>query len=201
GPFCGGGGGGGGGGGPGSLQVRPSDPNDITGPAEFVLPTQTLDYTIRFENKASATAPAQVVVITNRLDADLDWTTFELGAFGFGGQVFEIPAGRRSFSTRIDARQTVGLIVDLTADLKLTTGVVTWTFTSLDPETLDLTGDVLAGFLPPNVASPQGEGFVSYAVRARGASPTGTRIDSLATIVFDTEDPMDTPAIFNIIDA
>jgi len=31
-----------------------------------------------------ATAPAQEVTITQKLDADLDWNSFELGAFGFG---------------------------------------------------------------------------------------------------------------------
>jgi Ca2+-binding RTX toxin-like protein len=89
----------------------------------------------------------------------------------------------------------------VTAGIDVTTGIVTWTFTSADPVTFDLPTDPFGGFLPPNETSPEGEGYVSYRVRPRSTATTGTRIDALATIVFDENDPLDTPPIFNTIDA
>jgi RHS repeat-associated protein len=185
----------GGGGGGALLSAR--DPNDLTGPAgfeaqRFVAPDQTLAYTVHFENRATAGAAAQEVVITEQLDPHLDFATFELGDIGFGDVTIHVPSGRRTFNTRVDARASVGLFVDVTADIDLRRGVVTWRFTSVDPTTFDLPSDVLAGFLPPNVTAPQGEGFVSYRVRAKSPATTGTEIRSVASIVFDTNEPIAT---------
>ena len=80
-----------------------------------------------------------------------------------------MPAGRSFFSTRVDARATVGVFVDFTARIDLSSGLVTWTFRSLDPGTLDLPAEPLAGFLPPNDANHDGEGFVSYRLPRRRA--------------------------------
>ncbi|UCE27207.1 MAG: hypothetical protein JSW52_00175, partial [Candidatus Coatesbacteria bacterium] len=38
-----------------------------------------LSYTVRFENMADATAPAQEVIVTDTLDENLDWSTFLFG--------------------------------------------------------------------------------------------------------------------------
>ncbi len=186
--------------------VRPTDPNEIVGPAgvgaeAFVRENQSLGYTIHFENLAAATAAAQEVVITQQLDADLDLTTFEFGDITIANSIIDVPEGLNSFSTQFDDTAVSGLLVNITADLNLATGLVTWTFTSLDPDTGDLPEDPEAGFLPPNVTGPQGEAFVTYSVRGQSGLLTGTRIDALATIVFDTEAPLATAAIFNTIDA
>jgi RHS repeat-associated protein len=189
-----------------AIQVIPHDPNDITGtggfgPNDFVAPIQTLSYTIHFENEASASAPAQVVRITEQLDANLDWTTFQLGNFSFGGQVFAVPTGRQHYRTRLDERPTLGLFVDVSADFDSTTGILTWVFTSIDPQTLDQPADPLAGFLPPNTMPPLGEGYVSYSVQPKSTDVTGTVINAQATVVFDTEAPINTPQFVNTIDA
>jgi RHS repeat-associated protein len=187
-------------------QFASLDPNDILGPAGFgaegfIKPGGVLPYTIRFENVATATAPAAEVRITQVLDPDLDWTSFELGDFGFGEVLVDVPAGRDFYSTRIDATATLGVLVDVTAGIDVTTGIVTWTFTALDPETLDLPIDPLVGFLPPNRTSPEGEGFVDYTIRPKVNLSAGTRLDAQARIFFDTNAPIDTPAIFNTTDA
>jgi RHS repeat-associated protein len=191
--------------------LRSFDPNDLLAPAgfgdkHFVAREQSLDYTVHFENLATATAPAQKVVVTQQLDPNLDFTSFEVGDFGFGDfgfgdTVIHAPAGRNSFQTRIDARKTLGVFVDVTVDINPVTGLATWTFTSADPTTFDLPEDPLVGFLPPNKTAPQGEGFVSYRVRPHRADTTGTRIGAKATVVFDSNPPIDTPASFNTIDA
>ena len=187
--------------------VNGIDPNDILGPAGYgdsnwIAPQQVLPYTIRFENDAQeATAPAQQVVITETLDEDLDLSTFELTGFGFGETTHSIAAGLSDYQTQIDLSDTHNVVVDVDIDLDVASRLVTWTFTSLDPTTLQPTKDPLAGFLPPNETSPEGEGWVAYRVESDSASTSGTTIDAQARIVFDVNDPIDTNLWTNTIDA
>jgi Ca2+-binding RTX toxin-like protein len=73
--------------------------------------------------------------------------------------------------------------------------------TAIDPLTGDLLKDPRKGFLPPNTQDGIGEGFVNYSIRSRKDVVTGTVIDAQARIIFDNNEPIDTPAIFNTIDA
>lgn len=185
--------------------VMSSDPNDIIGPAGFGAPRwiaggQPLDYTVRFENVATATAPAQEVVITQQLDADLDWNSFEVGGFGWGGLYFPVPEGRQFYSARLDLRDTLGYFVDFEAGVNVATGVATWRFASIDPLTGDLISDPLAGFLPPNITAPEGEGFVTYSIRPASELATGTSISAQASIIFDTNPAILTPVWTNTLD-
>jgi hypothetical protein len=185
-----------------SWLVSSHDPNDLIGPsgtgtAHWVAPDQTLPYTIRFENDKQATAPAQVVRITEQLDPDLDYTTFQLGNFSFDGVVVTVPAGRTFYSERLDLRANYGLYLDISANLDFDTRIVTWVFASVDPVTSTTPRDPLTGFLPPNVISPIGQGYVTYTIRPRSSSAIGTPISAEASIVFDTNDPIDTPQVRN----
>ena len=185
----------------------PLDPNFITGPSGFgsqgfLTAGATLPYVIGFENEADATAPAQFVDVTQQLDPDLDLSTFQLGDFAFGGMVYSIPTGRTEYSVRIDARRSVGVFVDVDAQLNPVTGIVRWTFTSIDPTTLDEPiGEVEEGFLPPDVTPPQGQGLVMYTVEPKAGISTGTIINAKAAVVFNTNDPVITVPIFNTIDS
>jgi RHS repeat-associated protein len=84
------------------------DPNYLLGPAgvgpqQAVLPEQVLPYTIGFENDpAHASLAAQDVVITETLDANLDWPTFQFGDLGFGPTTVHV-AGNQSFHATVDA--------------------------------------------------------------------------------------------------
>jgi hypothetical protein len=140
------------------------------------------------------------VQITEQLDPNLDWSTFQLGSLGFGSYTVPVPSGRTSFHTRVDATATLGVLVDISAGIDLATGLVTWTFTSLDPKTLDLPMDPLAGFLPPNQNAPAGQGFVNYTVHPKAGLATGTRINAQATVVFDVNAPINTAALFDTAD-
>ena len=111
-----------------------------------------------------------------------------------------VPAGMTSYTTTIDATATLGLFVDVTAGINLSTGKVTWTFTSIDPTTLDLTSNPLAGFLPPDKTPPEGEGSVSYTIKPRANLASGTVVSAQATVVFDTNAPINTPTLVNAID-
>jgi len=81
------------------------------------------------------------------------------------------------------------------------TGLVTWTFTSLDPATLQLTANGLAGFLPPDTNPPNGEAQMLFTVQQRANLATGTAVQNQATVVFDTNAAMITPVWTNLIDA
>ncbi|MBI3976839.1 MAG: Ig-like domain-containing protein [Chloroflexi bacterium] len=187
--------------------VRPRDPNDIIGPAGYgdahwVAGDATLGYTIRFENDETvATAPAQLVVIEQVLDGDLDLRAFRLGAFGFGGRVFEVPTNRSYYQARLDLVRDLGLYLDVTAGIDVTAGKAFWILRSIDPATGAPTTDATRGFLPPDTVEGQGQGFVSYVIRAVPGVRTGDVVSATARIVFDTNDPIDTPPIFNTLDA
>jgi hypothetical protein len=195
-------------GGDGVQTVRPEDPNDIAGPAgvgdgHWLLPATLLPYTIRFENDPQqATAPAQEVFVTNPLDPDLDWTTFELGTVVFGSQVVDVPPGRQQYATQVATTNPDGspVVVEIQAGLDRNTGLVSWTFRSLDPDTGMPPQDPFAGFLPPNDATHRGEGFVTYTVRPKAGLASGTQITAQASIVFDVNDPLPTNTASNALD-
>lgn len=186
--------------------VRPKDPNDILGPDGFgpdrwIGIEAPIFYTIRFENDPEwATAPAQEVVITMNLDPDLDPRTFRVGGYGWADQRFD-PADSRAFHhQRIDLTATEGYFVDVTAYVDVASGVATWQLTTRHPVTLQKPLDGSLGFLQPNDENGIGEGFVTFTVNPRRQLASGTVIDAAATIVFDTEAPIDTPPIFNTLD-
>jgi hypothetical protein len=184
------------------------DPNAIAGPNGFGEPRfireETLPYTIFFENDPEkATAPAQEVVITQQLDADLDWTSFELGDFGFGSVFLDVPDGLKSYQTQIIHQNLDGspLLVNVQAGLNVLTGVVTWAFRSVDPATGLLPDDPFHGFLPVDDETGRGEGSVNYFIRQLPGLETGTTLDAQASIVFDVNAPLATNTHTNTIDA
>lgn len=189
-----------------TLHCRSLDPNDMRGPIasgdlHYVGVAATLDYMIRFENDPKkASAPAAVVRVTQQLDPDLDWTTFRLGVISFGETVFDEAEGKTSYANRLDMRDQFGIYLDVTAGLDLVSGEAFWELKSIDPETGEVPSSPLVGFLPPNANGTEGQGYLTYSINPKAAMVTGTRIDALAAIVFDENEPMDTPAIFNTID-
>ncbi|MCC6233251.1 MAG: carboxypeptidase regulatory-like domain-containing protein [Verrucomicrobiales bacterium] len=184
--------------------VRSHDPNDksslTSGVGPFLRPGQPILYTIRFENVASASAPAQVVRITDPLDSALDWASFQPVAVAFNGALLDVPEGVRNFhaTTRV---ATDSYPVDVSVFLDPKRGVVTWLMRSIDPVTGDLPEDPLAGFLPPNDAEGAGEGFVSFSIRPREGIADTLSLTNQATIVFDVNPAILTPTVTNRIDA
>jgi hypothetical protein len=179
------------------------DPNDKLGSrgssaAQYLAGGEPLRYTILFENLPTATAAAQEVIITDQLDgAKVDFDTFSLGPISFGDKTVVPPPGLSQYSTSVDLRPANDLLVGIEARLDKSTGIITWRFTSLDPLTAQLTEDPLAGFLPPNVNPPEGDGSVVFTIQPK---VTGTPICNRASIVFDVNDPILTPEWCNTID-
>jgi hypothetical protein len=114
------------------------------------------------------------------------------------------------------------LMVDVKATVDTQTGLLLVALSCSDTNTGTFPADAYAGFLPPNrpetfyyatnggccgntnVTSEfiqPGQGYVSYTVRPRTNVVTGTRIANAASIVFDWNDPIATPTVFNTIDA
>lgn len=179
------------------------DPNDKVGAlgvgtAHYLAGGEPLRYAIFFENMKTADLPAQEVAITDELDsAKVDFATFSLGPISFGDHTVIPPPGLSQYSTSIDLRPERNLLVAIQAGLDKSSGLVTWRFTSVDPETLELTDDPEAGFLPPNTNPPEGDGSVPFTIQPK---VTGTPSCNQASIVFDTNDPIHTPEWCNTID-
>lgn len=187
--------------------VASLDPNDMLGPdgygdRRWVSLNKNLAYRIRFQNDPGrATAPAQRVAVTQQLDSTVDIRTFRLGSFSFANQTFDIPGNPAFYSTRLDLRDSLGIYVDVTAGIDVLSGKAFWNFKSIDPSTGELPIDPLVGLLPVDDSTSRGNGYVSYTIRPKQESRSGDSIRSVARIVFDQNDPMDTRIIFNTIDA
>ena len=186
--------------------VSSVDPNDKAGPtgvgsSRFVAGAAPLPYVITFENEATASAPAQVVSVTDQLDvSNLDLSTFALGPISFGKYILSPVANQNHFIAEADLRPEQNLEVEIQANLNTTTGVATWTLTSVDPDTGQLTTDPLAGFLPPDVTPPQGIGSVVFTIAPKASVGTNTATCNQATIVFDTNAALSTPTWCNSFD-
>ena len=189
-------------------EVRRSwDPNDKLstpgyGPEAYVREVSTLEYQIRFENKAEAGAPAARVVVTDTLDADLDLSTFELVRIEFANQAIDIPPGLDAFEATVpfDAGGTE-ILVDVGVQLDIDTRVVTFSLLAVDPSTGWMPEDPLIGILYPNDETHRGEGSIRYRVTPKADLASGTQIHNEASIVFDYNDPIETPVILNTIDS
>jgi hypothetical protein len=187
--------------------VTSNDPNDKTGSqgvgtAHYITGEEPLPYIISFENLPTATAPAQDVVVTDRLDATkFDLSTLSLGPIAFVDKVVtpaaDIPLATQSggYNVDIDLRPGKNLVVRINASLELNSNTLTWRFTSINPDTGEPPDDPLAGFLPPSA-----EGSVFFNVMPKSGLPNGTEFRNKATIVFDVNPAMDTPEWINTVD-
>jgi PKD repeat protein len=181
------------------------DPNEKKGPfgygeENFIPVTGQLSYQINFENKKSATAPAQEVMITDTLDNPLfDLKNFSFGPLAFGDSIFYPVQNAYEFGVESDLRPVKNAIVRMTGQLDTLSRVVTWHFITLDPITRDLVTDPFGGFLPPNVTSPEGEGFVSLSIGLKNVHHLDA-ISNGASIVFDLNPPILTNEFLNTFD-
>ncbi len=181
------------------------DPNEKVGPAGagdggYIAPGGLMPYTVYFENDPEkANAPVQKVVITDQLDADLDWGTFAFDRICFGERIIDVPDGVLHFETDTTVPYDE-YPVHVMADFDSKTGVITYEMWSYDPETGELPTYPLAGFLPPNDEDGRGEGWVTFTIDPKAGLKTGDEIRNKASIVFDVNDPIITNQTLNTID-
>ncbi|MDX2250512.1 MAG: T9SS type A sorting domain-containing protein [Bacteroidia bacterium] len=188
----------------GSKILGSMDPNQKSGVGgagsqRWISQDDLMPYLIEFENVDSASAPAQVVVILDTLDASVyDLNTLKLNFFTISDSIFSIPNGRNQWTSWVDLRPRVNSLVHVEAGL--TGNVLRWEFESLDPATLAPQSGVLEGFLPPNVNDPEGRGSVSYTVQRLENLPTFTALENRAAIYFDSNAPILTNTWTNTLD-
>lgn len=181
------------------------DPNEKTGPLGYGVnhyisgTNKLMGYGVFFENKASATAPAQTVVVLDTLDQNVyDLHTFKIGTFGIGKNTYGASIESQEFVTDVNLNANIAVRANMKLDTL--TGIIKATFKTIDRQTHDETTDPLAGFLPANVNSPEGQGFFTYSIEMKNGLPTGTQIQNKATILFDNNAPIVTNEWSNIID-
>jgi RHS repeat-associated protein len=155
----------------------------------YVAGEALLSYRIDFENDAQATAPAQVVLIKDKLSDKLDWSSFELAEVGFGAELIAIPAGLKYFETAVpyrykDDQYDMEIEVRIEAGLNIERGELFANFYSYDPET-GLPPPVNIGFLPPENETGRGQGHVSFIIKPRAGLVSGTEVRNVAAIQFD----------------
>lgn len=168
---------------------------------------QPLSYKIDFWNKETAPAHTQVVIITDQLDADLDWSTFKFTEIGFldkrvqlePTQYFNINVKdvqvdlARYYPDDPTLPEKISLVVNVQGTFDPETGEIKWEFRALDPITYDYPEEPKAGFLPPITDTGYEIGWVNYSVSPKKDLPSGTQIANQAWVTFDTNDPNPAP--------
>lgn len=188
-----------------AVPYYPIDPNEMLG---YTAPSGShhignghtdVNYTICFENDTAATAPANVIVLTDTIDSNL----FELNTFAPTririGDVEAQLSGLPNFIQTVDMRPRINCIAQVECNYDSQQGIATWTLSSLDPMTLEPITDFYQGLLPVNYDG-NGQGEVSYDISLKQGLPEGTQIKNHATITFDSNEPITTPDWVNIID-
>jgi RHS repeat-associated protein len=181
------------------------DPNALIGPAGYgtsgyILDSGVLPYTIDFENDGSAAA--ENVSVTEQVSSNLDWSTFQFGSFSFGPITRTVPAGLTQYQTTVPYQNADGTLLDVLVDLDfhVATGLLTATFTSIDPLSGQESAGVFDGFLYPDDAADVGEGSVQYTVAPAPSLANGAAINQQASVVFDTNAAIATNTFVNTID-
>lgn len=92
------------------------------------------------------------------------------------------------------------MIYRVTATFDSTLGVAQWSFYSIDPITNQQSTNALSGFLPPDLNSPKGQGYVSFTVNPAATIQNGDAICNKASIIFSPNPPITTACWNNTFD-
>ena len=190
------------------VAVKSYDPNEMIGPsgyddqAHYIKPIHQMPYTVTFENKASATAPAHEVFVNDTLDASkYDLSTFSFTSFGWADTQVAVGGSKTKEFTRDVVYNVKGqdILVRVSGQFDEQTGVARWSFVSLKKNG-DEIDDPDLGFLLPNNDNRDGEGFVSFVVEHKPNPANGSTVSNKATIIFDANDPIVTNTYVNTFD-
>ena len=137
-------------------------------------------------------------MVSDSLDSHLDWSTVQLVQIGFNNVTVAAALAVQSYSGQANV-STDPNPVSISGSLNPSTGVLTWTIQSVDAVTGTIPQDPLAGFLPPDNAGHQGEGFVTFSVQPNSGLENGTVITKQASIVFDRNAAILTNTVTNTV--
>ena len=168
----------------------------------WIAGVEPLTYTVQFENEPGATYPVQQAITTDTLSPTLMApSSLKLATMIVAGRPVPIPsnfvpqAGLDEFFTNLDLRPTQNLFVKIHVQLNPSTGLITWTFTSIDPTTGLPPTDPSVGFLAPGASAT-----LFFTVMPRSGLATGTPVSDQATVVFDLNPPENTNTWINTLD-
>ena len=191
-----------------SRGVGSYDPNEMIGPdgyddnAHYIKPIHNMAYTITYENKSTATAPAHEVFVKDLLDASkFDLSTFGFSSFGWANQAWSVGgSGTKEFTRNIPFTvKDTEIMVRVSGAFNEKTGEVNWSMVSLKKNG-DEIDDPDLGYLLPNNDNRDGEGFVSFYVEHQPNPANGSTISNKAVIVFDANEPIETNTYVNTFD-
>jgi|GEM_PF-1014649 len=188
--------------------LQPIDPNEIIGPEGYGDPNwisinDEVPYTVLFENDPEfAMADARRIEIIHYFDDKANPATFRLSDFGFANLSFTVPANRSFYQARLDARDSLGVYVDVVAGIDVVNNKAFWILEAIDPSTGQPPLDPDVGMLPINDSlSHRGEGYVNFSLHSIATAITGDTLLGQATILFDENEPIETNIHYNVIDA
>lgn len=188
----------------GTTTTNSKDPNAIIGPAgvtdaQLLGKQELLKYTVLFENYPEAGAPARFVAVNNDLPGELRSQSFRLTGFGFGDTIIQVePANRLNYRMKLGKKYNYQEL-QVVAGIDIVNNRAFWRFSTIDPETGNLTTDPFNGFLPPNDSTGIGEGYVTYEIRIDESAGAGSEILNQADIIFDQNEVIPTNVWSNVI--
>ena len=156
-------------------------------------------YTIEFENDPEfATASAHDIYVTDKLDNSLfDLSTYKPTRIEIGGKEAEL-SGDQNFVTTLDMRPEINAVAQIEGTFDSESGTASWHISSLDPMTMEPTTVPMDGVLPVN-QDGEGIGCVSFDISLKPDLAVNTEVPNKATIVFDTNEAIETPTWVNVI--
>ncbi len=184
-----------------------SDPNAITGNNQYDSNQHFIDnyspqhYTVSFENKPTATAPAQHVIILDTLNANkVDFKSFSFTGYRISDSSFMVPQYRQQIFQTTSVKNRNNLQVQFIGSFDTLSGIVRCDFYTMDSSGIQtIPASSIDGFLPPDVDGVSGRGQVSYQVSAKNLGTLDT-FTNKATIVFDNNVPIQTNQWLNTVD-
>lgn len=188
------------------VQLTPCDPNDIIGYQDpsggrFVgIGVKTIPYTIEFENDpVLATAPAHVIKVSDIFNPEIfDLSSLEMREIKIGKKSLRLDGGA-DFVKTIDMRPEINAVAEVSMTLDKTTGEAVWTFRSLDPMSLEKAEELIQGILPVNTDG-DGCGEILFDINLRPGLSDASEFCNKASIIFDSNDPIETPVWVNTTD-
>lgn len=181
------------------------DPNQKYGSGDasgnHYTTSKPLSYTINFENDPVANLNAQTVTVTDTLALNnYDKSSFGFTSVTIGDSMYSLPSPAKSFVYDFDFTSLYGVKARVTGTFDTTTGIAQWKFLSVDPVTNQATTNALAGFLPPDVNSPKGQGYVSFTISPQSNVQNEDSIKNKAFIKFDYNPVIATNTWRNVFD-
>ncbi len=183
------------------------DPNAITGNNQYDSSKHFIDnyspqhYTVSFENKPTATAPAQHVAIRDTLDRNkFNFNTFSFTGYRISDTSFMVPQYRKQIFQTTGVKNRNNIQVQFIGSFDTLSGIVRCDFYTMDSTGIQtIPANSQDGFLPPDVDEVSGRGQVSYQVSIKHLNTLDT-FTNKATIIFDKNEPIETNQWMNTVD-